>query len=66
MSKNDITGDNLVSKQVSDAYRENFDRIFGKKCQHEWFTDTYCDPYLGEIVTHICSRCGAQQKGVIK
>lgn len=30
MSKNDITGDRLVSKQVSEAYRDNWDAIFKK------------------------------------
>ncbi len=29
MGTNDVTGDELRSKAVSDAYRENFDRIFG-------------------------------------
>lgn len=31
MSKNDITGDSLVSKPSTEAYRNNFDSIFGKK-----------------------------------
>ena len=30
-SRNDITGDLISSKEVTDAFRENFDRIFGKK-----------------------------------
>lgn len=30
-SKNDITGDSLVTKTTSDAYRTNFDAIFRKK-----------------------------------
>lgn len=30
-TKNDITGDTLVSKDTNDAYREGWDRIFGKK-----------------------------------
>lgn len=29
-TKNDITGDALVSKETTDAYREGYDRIFGK------------------------------------
>ena len=29
--KNDVTGDNLHSGATSDAYRSNFDAIFGKK-----------------------------------
>ena len=28
---NDITGDALISKQSNDNYRNNYDRIFGKK-----------------------------------
>lgn len=30
-AQNDITGDEIRSKPNSDAYRENWDRIFGKK-----------------------------------
>ena len=30
-SHNDITGDALVSKRSNDNYRDNYDRIFGKK-----------------------------------
>lgn len=30
-SKNDITGDKLATKPASEAYRENWDRIFGKR-----------------------------------
>ena len=30
MSKNDITGDEIKTKEVSDSYRDNFDKIFGK------------------------------------
>lgn len=29
-TKNDITGDSISTKQVSDKYRDNYDRIFGK------------------------------------
>lgn len=29
-SRNDVTGDRLISKQTNDAYRENWDRIFGE------------------------------------
>lgn len=31
MSHNDITGDRIATKQVSDVYRNNYDAIFGKK-----------------------------------
>jgi len=30
-TKNDITGDELISKMNSQAFRDNFDRIFGEK-----------------------------------
>lgn len=30
MAKNDVTGDRLVSKAATNAYRDNFDRIFNK------------------------------------
>lgn len=34
MSTNEITGDKQQTKPVTDAYRENYDKIFGKKkCQ---------------------------------
>lgn len=29
-TKNDITGDNLVSKNTTEAYRDGWERIFGK------------------------------------
>jgi hypothetical protein len=31
MSKNDITGDNIISKAPSKAYEDNYDRIFRKE-----------------------------------
>lgn len=31
MSTNDITGDKLISKSTTDAYRDGFERIYGKK-----------------------------------
>lgn len=34
MSTNEITGDKQQTKPATDAYRENYDKIFGKKkCQ---------------------------------
>ena len=33
MSTNDVTGDKLITKQSTDAYRDGWDRIFGKKPQ---------------------------------
>ena len=32
-AKNDITGDSTLTKVSSDAYRNNFDNIFGKKSE---------------------------------
>lgn len=31
MSKNDVTGDEIKTKQITDAYRKNFDEIFKRK-----------------------------------
>ena len=31
VAKNDITGDSIQTKGVTDAYRDNYDKIFGKK-----------------------------------
>lgn len=30
-STNDVTGDAIKSRSSSDSYRDNYDRIFGKK-----------------------------------
>lgn len=32
-ARNDITGDAIATKGTTDAYRDNYDRIFGKKKQ---------------------------------
>jgi hypothetical protein len=29
-TRNDITGDEIKTKEITDKYRENFDKIFGK------------------------------------
>lgn len=42
-SKNDITGDILVTKVTSEAYRDNWDRIFGKKTTTEVSPETLED-----------------------
>ena len=34
-AKNDVTGDAIATKSNTDAYREGYDRIFGKKPPHE-------------------------------
>jgi hypothetical protein len=49
MSKNDITGDRLVSRTTSDAYRDHYDAIFGKKKEttmrkiYYWPDGHWCD-----------------------
>jgi len=30
-TKNDVTGDRIITKSSSNAYRDNWDRIFGDK-----------------------------------
>lgn len=30
-TKNDVTGDRIITKSSSDAYRDNWNRIFGNK-----------------------------------
>lgn len=30
-TKNDVTGDTIQTKQTSDLYRQNWEKIFGKK-----------------------------------
>jgi len=35
VARNDITGDPLKTKVASNAFRDNFDRIFGKKSNEE-------------------------------
>ena len=32
-AKNDITGDTIATKGTTDAYRDGYDRIFGKKAE---------------------------------
>lgn len=32
-AKNDVTGDSIMTKGSSQAYRDNWERIFGKKDQ---------------------------------
>lgn len=34
-ARNDITGDELKSKTNSEAYRNNYDKIFGKKTRKD-------------------------------
>ena len=46
-TQNDITGDSIQTKTSSQAYRDNWDAIFGKKKQiTEEVLDTYNDERL--------------------
>jgi hypothetical protein len=38
-TKNDITGDSIISKTNTKQYEENWDRIFGKKKKDEELFD---------------------------
>ena len=40
MSKNDVTGDEIKTKQITDAYRKNFDEIFKRKQVEAGYTGT--------------------------
>ena len=53
MSKNDITGDRLVSKVPSDKYRDGHDRIFGKRQIYYWPDGTWCDLEDYPLYTHM-------------
>lgn len=38
-STNSITGDSLVSKAMTEAYSEGWDRIFGKRTLHDEYIE---------------------------
>lgn len=42
-TRNDITGDALISKTNSKEYEDNWDRIFGKKKKEETFDEDRID-----------------------
>jgi hypothetical protein len=42
-TKNDITGDSLVSKTNSKAYEDNYDKIFGKKKKTVYYAENPLD-----------------------
>lgn len=41
-AKNDITGDSIQTRTVTDTYRNNYDLIFGKKKRND--SETTADP----------------------
>lgn len=42
-NKNDITGDTIATKATTQAYRDNYDAIFGKKKKPETQTELGTD-----------------------
>ena len=48
MSKNDVTGDKLVSKVQSDKFSEGYDRIWGNKGERENGTAKKGQPNHGQ------------------
>ena len=61
-SKNDITGDTIMTK-ASDKYRDNYDRIFGKKESGVW--QHYCkkEGHLAIERGSPCNWCGMKEDG---
>lgn len=71
MSINDITGDKIATKTVTETYRSNYDAIFGKKagsiavastspehvCQHSWMATMGLPPGPAK-----CMHCGVLQR----
>jgi len=56
-SKNDITGDSIKSKGPSQAYEDNYDRIFGKKNYTDnWPNESQFDD------EKVCKSCGFKQQ----
>jgi len=61
-TKNDITGDSIVTKGTSEEYRDNYDNIFRKKKPTFW--EHYClveDTLLGVESGSPCNWCGLEE-----
>jgi hypothetical protein len=52
VAKNDITGDSIKTKGVTNNYRDNYDLIFGKKKQDNTGTDK--NEYQDVLSTEDC------------
>ena len=55
-SRNDITGDAIQTKGSSDAYREGWDRIFGKKEEPVFHLRSYGDVPAADLETYAQKR----------
>jgi len=60
MSKNDITGDRIITKSPSKAFDKGFDRIFkqpnppsGMRVIYHWADGTWCDLEQYPFYTHM-------------
>jgi hypothetical protein len=56
MSRNDITGDSLVSKTANQAYRDGWDRIFGKKKEEKKQAPEVGEEGYSEYITRIMAQ----------
>lgn len=61
VAKNDITGDSIRSKSLSDTGRDNWDRIFGKKEVEVWEHRCKHNGYMSIGKGEECSWCGAKE-----
>lgn len=66
-SKNDITGDALKTKTTTDAYREGYDAIFGKKTrtygpEEEPEASMHARPVSPELAAEIDAALGLTER----
>lgn len=61
VAKNDITGDSIRSKSLSETGRSNWDKIFGKNKTEMW--DHFCkhNGRMSIEKNEECSWCGAKE-----
>ena len=64
-TKNDVTGDSLITKAPTDAYRANYDAIFKKPKQEESIQElTELSQDIGlykEVNKELCFECHSQE-----
>ena len=59
-TKNDITGDTLITKETTDKYRDNYDKIFRKKPLTFW--SHYCTMEQTELSVESGAPCNWCEK----